>query len=356
LVYPCPELIVALLLERLNSGSHLWGVSKVLGLGKLPSGLLERYVLGRLGAPSGDVVLGPKVGVDFGAINLGKGYLIVSSDPVTGSLEHAGWIAVHVSANDVATSGNPPRYLQMVILLPEDSDVRTLSRITSEVDRAARGLGLSVVGGHTEVTPGLRRPIVCATCFTYAETYVSADQAKAGDVVILTKTAGLEGTAILGGASARRLLASLSVVGEAVEAYRSGGVHAMHDCTEGGVLGALYEMAKSSHVGFRVYEEKIPVHPLTRRLSAKLKLDPLRLISSGSLLIAAKPSRANQVVSSLRSKGYSATIIGRFTRKHMVVVRSNGAHEQIRSEPVDELWRLQEHMRINEANHGSIAG
>ncbi|MEM0119968.1 MAG: AIR synthase-related protein [Thermoprotei archaeon] len=243
--------------------------SNSLGLGKLPSRVLERYVLSRLGARSDRVVLGPMVGVDFAAIRLGEGYLIVSSDPVTGALDHVGWIAVNVCANDVATSGNPPRFLQVVLLLPEGTTKRYLSEITREVDSASKKLGLTVVGGHTEVTRGLRHPIVCATCFTHAEKYVSANGARVGDKIILTKTAGLEGTAILGGAQAGELLDNLSVVGEAVEAFRMGGVDAMHDCTEGGVLGALYEMAKASGVGFVVYEDKIPVHPLTRTLCKK---------------------------------------------------------------------------------------
>lgn len=296
--------------------------------------------MGRLGASSESVVLGPQVGVDFAAIRLGGGYLIVSSDPVTGATKHVGWIAVHVCANDVATSGNPPRFLQVVLLLPERATLSLLSEITSEIDEASRRLGLTVVGGHTEVTPGLKRPIVCATCFTYAESYVSAKGARPGDRIILTKSAGLEGTVILGGAPAEELLENLSVVEEAVEAYRMGGVDAMHDCTEGGVLGALYEMAKASGVGFTVYEEKIPVHPLTRKLCQRVGVDPLKLISSGSLLIAVRPEMVERTLSGLHEKGHQAAEIGEFTRGPMILVRADGRRVRVARAPTDELWRI----------------
>lgn len=323
-----------------NTPIHM--ASKRLGLGKLPPSLLERYVLARLGSPSQTVALGPGVGVDFGAIRLGGRYLIVSTDPVTGAQEHVGWIAVHVCANDVATSGNPPRYLQVVLLLPEGVGVRGLSEITREVDAASRRLGLTVVRGHTEVTPGLTRPIVCASCFTFADRFVSARDARAGDSIVMTKTAGLEGTAILGGATTQEMLENLSVVGEAVEAFRIGGVDAMHDCTEGGVLGALYEMARASSLGFTVYEERIPVDPKTRELCAKLDIDPLKLISSGTLLIAARPRHAQRIIEGLRQKGYAATEIGEFTSGPMVLVRSGGRKERIVGAPRDELWRILE--------------
>ncbi len=308
-------------------------------MGKLPSVVLERYVLGRLGARSPQVALGPRVGVDFAAIRVGRGYLIVSSDPVTGAGRHVGWIAVNVAANDVATSGWPPQYLEVVLLLPEGADVSLLSSVASEIHRAAKSLGLSIVGGHTEVSPGLERPVVCVTCFGYAQHYVSADMARPADKIILTKTAGLEGTLILGGGRPLRLLRELSVVAEAVDAYRAGGVHAMHDCTEGGVLGALYEMSKSSGLGFNLYEDRVPLDPATKKLCAKRGLDPLRLISSGSLIIAAHPSKAHQLVRQLRARGHRATLVGEFTSGPRLLIHVGGNHEEIASEPVDELWR-----------------
>src|SRR2546428_2276567 len=252
------------------------------------------------GTPSSDLALPPGVGVDFGVIKMGTGYLIVSSDPVTGVTDRIGWYAVNVSANDVATSGNRPRFLQSIILLPRKTTIPLVRSISSEMHETARGLGISIVGGHTELTPGLDRPILVTTAFCYAKSFVSSADAKLGDSIMMTKTAGIEGTAILAGplvasgskvdarllGRAKRFIERMSVVEEADRAFRTGQVRAMHDCTEGGVLGSLYEMAVASELGFEVGEKEIPVASETTAICAALKANPLKLISSGSLLLA----------------------------------------------------------------------
>ena len=174
-----------------------------LSLGKLPPEVMERYLFGMTGARSRRVVVEPSLGLDFGVVRLGgersKGrYLIVSSDPITGVRERAGWYAVNVSANDVATSGNRPEFMQSVILLPEDASERDVRRLSSDMHRTAKGLGIAIVGGHTELSPGLHRPIVVTTAFAVADSYVTAAGAREGDTLMMTKTAGVEGTAILG--------------------------------------------------------------------------------------------------------------------------------------------------------------
>lgn len=146
----------------------------VLALGKLPPAVLSKYLLGMTGAPSSDLVIPPSVGVDFGVIRQGKGYLVVSSDPVTGVEERIGWYAVNVSANDVATSGNRPRFIQSIILLPQDAGVGMVAKISREMHRTAAGLGITIVGGHTELTPGLLRPIVVTTAFAIARSFITA--------------------------------------------------------------------------------------------------------------------------------------------------------------------------------------
>jgi hydrogenase expression/formation protein HypE len=325
-----------------------------LGLGKLPPEVLTKYLLGMRGAASSELVVPPSLGVDFGVVRRGRGYLIVSSDPVTGVSERIGWYAVNVSANDVATSGNRPRFIQSVILLPDDATPATVARISREMDRTASSLGISIVGGHTELTPGLKRPIVVTTAFSFAKSYVTAADAREGDVVMLTKSAAVEGTAI--GASyaakprgreavsmvrrARSFLRKLSVVDEAVAAYATGGVRAMHDCTEGGVLGAVYEMSFASNLGFEIEERRIPVSPETSYVCSELGLDPLRLISSGALLLAVKPGREGEVARAVKAAGSSATVVGRFVRGERTLVRVDGGRERIGEPPTDELWKL----------------
>src|SRR2546430_4632023 len=174
-----------------------------LSLGKLPPEVMKRYLFGMTGARSAKVVVVPSLGLDFGVVRLGgpkmKGrFLIVSSDPITGVVEKAGWYAVNVSANDVATSGNRPEFMQSIIMLPEDASERDVKALSSEMHRTAQGLGIAIVGGHTELTPGLRRPIVVTTAFATSDSYVTAAGAREGDSLLMTKTAGVEGTALIG--------------------------------------------------------------------------------------------------------------------------------------------------------------
>ena len=332
-----------------------------LTLGKLPPEILKRYLLGMVGAPSKDLLVAPSIGVDFGVVRVGGGSspsLIVSSDPVTGVEERIGWYAVNVSANDVATSGNSPRFLQSVIMLPEDADERMIARISSEMSRTAKGLGMTIVGGHTELTPGLKRPIVVTTVFAFARSYVTAADAREGDSLMMTKSAGVEGTAILASQApgleaavvkrARAYFRKLSVVEEAAAAFSTGRVRAMHDCTEGGVLGAAYEMSYASRLGFELMEAKVPVSGETRRVCSALGLDPLRLISSGTLLLSVEKGGEDEVAAAVRRRaGSRATVVGRFLRRggRRTLVRIQGGSEPVREPPVDELWKVLHRMR-----------
>ena len=329
-----------------------------LSVGKLPPEVMERYLFGMTGARSARVVVEPALGLDFGVVRLAKGtgrprFLIVSSDPITGVRERAGWYAVNVSANDVATSGNRPEFMQSIILLPEDASRSTVRAVSSEMNETAKRLGISIVGGHTELSLGLRRPIVVTTAFALADAYVTAAGAREGDSVMMTKSAGVEGTAILAtdekyrrelerrtAEAAARYFERLSVVDEATLAYGTGAVHAMHDCTEGGVLGALYEMAAASAVGLEVDEERIPVSAETTRVCAVAGADPFKLISSGTLLLAVKRGEESAVRGAAEAAGSSATKIGMFGGKK-AILRRGEATEELTTAPADEIWRLQ---------------
>ena len=325
-----------------------------LSLGKLPPALLTRYILDMTGAPSEELVVRPGVGLDFGVVKLRSGFLIVSSDPVTGIARNAGRHAVVVSANDVATSGNRASFMQSVILLPERVDEGTVKELTSKMADTAQRLGITIIGGHTEVTPGLARPIVMTTAFAIAQSFVTAGGAKVGDTLMMTKSAGIEGTAILAEEAARRgaspatvrrasrFLERMSIVDEAEKAFETGFVHAMHDCTEGGVLGAVYEMGVASHLGLEVDEREIPVAGETRAVCAVLGVDPLRLIGSGALLIAAEGGKEEAVRSALAPLGTPVTSIGRFRKGGRTLIQKKGGRRTlIRDSPTDELWRVE---------------
>ena len=328
-----------------------------LPLGKLPIEELKK-LLSIIYREDGSIILGPNVGEDAALIDLGSKVLVVHADPITGAIENIGWLSVNVAANDVATRGARPRWLVTVMLLPEGTGTETVEEIARQVRRAADRIGVVVVGGHTELTPRLDRPILVTTAFGVAEKdkVVYTAKAQPGDILILTKGAGIEGTAIIAREfrqmlegkvessvleRASRFIWEISVVEEAMTAVEAGGVHAMHDATEGGVLGAIQEMAMASRLSARVFEDSIPVRRETLEICRVLGVDPLKLVSSGTLLIAVQPSHAARVIEALKNAGREAAVIGRLEEgEGVVLVRRNGVEEKIKGPVIDELWRL----------------
>ena len=314
----------------------------MLPLGKVPIRILDGLVLSKL-SPGEEVVVKPSVGLDFSAIRVGDEYLIVSSDPVTGAYRRVGWYAVNVGCNDVSTSGSRPRYVENVILLPEGAGEPLLEELVGDMVKAAESLGVSIVGGHTEVTKGLDRPIVIVTAMTFAKEFVTASGCRPGDRIFMTKSAGLEGTSILSelveGSPAEGFEESLSVVEEAVASFSTGLVHAMHDPTEGGILGGVYEMSLASNLGFTLYEDRVPVAEKTSELCSTLGIDPLKLISSGSLLISVGREDEKEFEREMEAHGFDVSCIGEFTEGPRVLKRRDGRAEVV-GEVVDELWRV----------------
>jgi len=305
----------------------------------------------------GEVVLGPSVGFDGAVIDIEDKSLIVSMDPITGALERIGWLAVNVSANDVATFGVKPAFLFSCILLSENAERKTVETICVQMNKAARNLGMAIVGGHCEVTPGITNPIVigCAMGVTEKGNYVTAGGAKPRDKLVLTKSAGIEGTAILAAdrekklkkavnvlliRNARKFFNRISVVKEAVLAFESGGVNAMHDPTEGGIAGGIHEMSDASNLGVKIFEEKIRIQPETTKICEFFQIDPLQLIASGSLLIAVRRNSAGKVVKILEENGSTAAIIGEFlpSPEKRFMIRKDGSLEDLVRPVSDHLW------------------
>jgi hydrogenase maturation factor len=325
--------------------------------GKIPINILSEVVFKNLGAKREEVVLGSSVGIDGAVINIGNKSFIVSMDPITGALERIGWEAVNVNANDIATFGVEPAFLISCILLPENADKRIIETICTQLNEAATILGMAIVGGHCEVTPGLTNPVVvgCAIGVTEKGNYITAAGAKPKNKLILTKSAGIEGTSILATdrqkqlektlstetlRNAKNLYKQISIVKEAVTAYKIGGVHAMHDPTEGGIAGGIHEMADASNLSVKIYEEKIHIKPETIEICRFFKIDPLQLIASGSLLIAAQPDSAEEIVNVLRRDKIPAEIIGEFHTQpqRREIIRKNGKTEKLVRPTSDHLW------------------
>jgi hydrogenase expression/formation protein HypE len=329
--------------------------------GKIPTEVLQKIVFRNLGAKRDDVILSPSIGEDAAIVQAGNEVLAVSSDPITGAEEWLGWLAVHVSANDVATRGVQPRWFNSIILLPKNSTTELVEKICTQMDKAATQLNVAIIGGHCEVTPGIDHPIVTGCAIGVAEDgkYVTCGGAKVGDRIILTKGTGIEGTAILASDRRAELLTvfdegflnkaesffeKISVVKDAITAFRTGGVSAMHDPTEGGVAGGLHELADAANVGFTVYEEKILVPEETHKICAHFGVEPLQLISSGSLLIVAEEEKSAKIISSLSRKGVQASIIGEIIKPDLgrnLVTKAGEKTELVR--PVsDHLWKALE--------------
>jgi hydrogenase maturation factor len=325
--------------------------------GKIPIDILKEVVFKNLGTERSEVVLGPAAGIDGAVLDVGNKNVIVSMDPITGAVERIGWEAINVNANDVATFGVEPAFFFSCLLLPENADSKIVETISTQMNAAAKELGIAIVGGHCESTPGLANPIVvgCIMGLTEKGKYVTAAGAKPGDKLILTKSAGIEGTAILASdreaqlskafspamlESAKRFYNQISVVKDALTAYKTGGVHAMHDPTEGGILNGIHEMADAAGLGVRVFEEKIMVEPETAKICRYYEIDPLQLISSGALLIAAQPEAAKRIVDSLCQEHIYADIIGEFNpniNKRLLMHKDDTA-EMLPRPVSDHLW------------------
>jgi len=325
--------------------------------GKIPVDLLKKVVFKNLGAERKEVIVGPSAGVDGAVLELGGKSLIVSMDPITGAVERIGWLAVNVNANDVATFGVEPAFLFSCMMLPENAEKKLVETISSQMNAAARDLGIAIVGGHCESTPSLSNPIVvgCILGLTEKGCYVTAAGAKPGDKLILTKSAGIEGTAILATdreqaleeimsstmlQAAKAFYTQISVVKDALTACKAGGVHAMHDPTEGGVAGGIHEMADASNVGVKVIEEAITVQPETAWICNHFQIDPLLLIGSGALVISAEPRSASGIVRNLQSEGVLASVIGEFTENpsHRVLTQKDGKTKALPRPLSDHLW------------------
>jgi len=300
-----------------------------LPVGKLPPELLARLIA-RAPAADARVRLRPGPGLDCAVVDLGDRLLVFKSDPITFATVDIGWYLVQVNANDLATTGAVPRWLLLTMLLPEDSSTPALvEQWMEQVYGACRALSIDVIGGHTEVTHGLTRPILAGTLIGEAEPgrLVTPRGAQPGDRLLLTKGVPIEATALLAREFAGRLRGylsaaelaeaqaylthpGLSVVREATLALQAGQVRAMHDPTEGGLAGALWELAEACGHALWFAPAQVPVPPLAARVCEAFGLDPLAAIASGALLLTAPPADAIAISAALGAAGIACAEIG----------------------------------------------
>ncbi|NPA48159.1 MAG: hydrogenase [Thermococci archaeon] len=328
-----------------------------LSRGKVPRDVLREIlsVLSVWNVRDESLVLGPGEGLDAAVVRVDGTEIVMASDPITGAEKRIGFYAVHVNANDVAVLGARPRWMLVTVLLPEGCEAERAVAIEEDIARAARSLGVAVVGGHTEVTPGLGRPVVSGAMIgTVEKRLVLPGGARPGDMILMTKWAGLEGTAIIAGEReelqeelgeevvrrALRFSDMISVVREALRAAELG-ARAMHDPTEGGLANGLHEMADAAGVGFRIWRDRIPIAEETVRICEFYDLDPLALLSSGALLIAAPGDAAARIMRGIERLGVSVSSIGEFTEaEEGRVLIADGEERELPRPESDEIWKV----------------
>jgi hydrogenase maturation factor len=333
----------------------------ILPVGKLRAELLER-MLGKFAPSSPRVIVGPRVGEDAAVLDMGDRYLVATMDPITFASDDLGWYALCVNANDLAVRGARPLWFLATLLLPEGATSETRAEdLFTQLGEACAELDVALIGGHTEVTADLPRPIIvgCMLGEVEKDRLVTTGGAEEGDVLLLTKGVPLEGAAILArerGAEAERRGVGADVVGRARDFLRRPGisvlpearlacgaatVHSMHDPTEGGIATALWEMADAAEVGLAVEAERIPVLAEGAVLCREFGLDPLGTIASGALLLALAPTDAGIVLHALAREGIDAAFIGRVVpREAGVVLTRGGQPGPLPRFDQDEITRL----------------
>lgn len=332
-------------------------------IGKIDLDTFSSFLLPRLGKSDETVIVPPKTGVDAGVIDIGNDrVLIIAEDPIFAipqqPLEMFGWYTVHIGASDVAVMGVKPRYMTYSLLMPPETKEEDFRSIVDAIHRAALELEIAIVGGHTGYYPGFAAPTIGGvTVFAVADKngYVTPAGAMPGDDVVLTKGPAIETAGILSVIKEKQLLEryppsivekakalckQMTVVADALLAMDSGGVTAMHDATEGGVIGGLFEIASASEVGMEIHEAAFVYPDEVRMVCEAFDIDPIAAIAEGSLLITVRPNRSNALVHKLRAAGIDASIVGKVTDDvgMRIIERRDGTISPLEIPRQDPFW------------------
>lgn len=324
-------------------------------VGKVSEAVLKRSVLKQIHTNRPEVLLGASVGEDCAALELAEDEVFVmSTDPITGTAKDIGNLAIQITINDLASAGAEPIGVMLTFLLPEKLSEAKLRAMMEQASAAAAAANIQIMGGHTEVTRVVNQPVISVVGVGKAKRgmVVSTAGAKPGMDILVTKWIGLEGTSIIAKEKEAELLTRypkelvetakqfdsyLSVLPESKVAVKSG-VGAMHDVTEGGIFGALWEMAESSGVGLEIDLKKIPIRQETVEVCEFFDVNPYELISSGSMLMACTDGYG--LVRALETAGIPAVCIGKATEGNDRVIVSGEERRFLEPPKVDELYKV----------------
>lgn len=326
-----------------------------MNLGKIPETVLKRSVLKQIGHRREEVLVGPAIGEDCSVLAVAEDeVLVMSTDPITGTVQDIGTLAIHITANDIAAGGAEVIGVMLTILLPDGTEEAELRTAMQDMEEICRKLNIEIMGGHTEITKAVLQPIITVTGVGKMKRsqMIKTAGAKPGQEIVMTKWAGLEGTAIIAAAKeeelrskysqgflagAKKMIENISVVPEAKVA-RAVGVTSMHDVTEGGIFGALWELGSASKVGLEVDLKKILLKQETVEICEFYDINPYMLISSGCMLIIT--DQANHLVDKLKESGIAAAVIGRITEGNDRVIINEEERRFLEPPKSDELYKV----------------
>jgi hydrogenase expression/formation protein HypE len=341
-------------------------MAKLPEIGKISADAFEEMIFPHLGAPRPEILVGPQHGVDVGIVQIGDKAVAMTSDPVfivpEYGLEKAAWFAIHILASDVVTSGLPPTYLAIDLNLPLSMTEDELTTVWTTIDAESKKMGMAIVCGHTARYENCHYPMVGgATVLAVGniEEYVSPRFARKGDQVIITKGPAIEAAGIFAtmfpkyiartcgpefARAAQDLFYKMSVVDDALTAVRIGvrddGISAMHDATECGIWGGIYEIAHAAGVGARIDKSLIITEDHACRICDLFSIDPYKSISEGTLIITCRPHKAQDLVKILAERGIRASVAGELTApEHGILLVEDGKEKKLEHPQVDPFWQ-----------------
>lgn len=323
-------------------------------IGKLPNNVLEKIIFENIKTKRDEVLVGAEIGEDNAIIDFGENICVLSTDPITGSTKDIGHLAIHISCNDVASSGAEPIAVLLTILAPPTTEEDDLRKVMKDASRASRELNIEIAGGHTEITDAVNQLVLSTTVIGRQKKLDRIDKSriKVGDKLLVSKKIGIEGTSILAKEledklskflsqeeidHAKNMDKDLSVLREGRIASRLG-VNYMHDITEGGVMGAVWEAGEAVGYGMEIDLEAIPIDDVTKKIASLVEIDPYRLISSGSMLMIASDDRIDLLKKEMAKEDIDLSIIGEIKTGDRLI-KKNGEIKSIEAPASDELYR-----------------
>ena len=329
----------------------------MLKAGKLDSDLLKSLVFNKITYRSDDVKVRPGIGEDCAVVDFGQYECVMSTDPISSAVNDIGRLAIHITCNDIASNGVQPLGIMLAVMLPEGTTEEDVEHIMGQAAETAGELKVEIIGGHTEITPAVKQPVIVSTAIgkTPEGTSQSGDTMVEGDYIMMTKSVGLEGTGIIACdyeeqligrltseeiAEAKGFLNLVSVVPEGVAAGKVG-THGMHDITEGGILGAAWEMCQIAGKGAEVWYDSIPIRPEVKKVSEFFDINPLRLISSGSMVIIVPEDKKEEMEKAMEAVDVDCSIIGRIKQADFgIKLLKDGELSEIDPPYADAIYKV----------------